>query len=239
MHRQQLAVWLLAISLFTVSRCWAETIELVTYYPAISSTDRLHSNRTTTGTPYAPATVPDANVPDGTLLVSGTIGIDTTTPRTNPPNGSATGNLDVNDVWVRTANNGTGGWLSALLSSGGSGGPKFISPAKFSFEIPWPQTPSYSTSWNISSFVPSTAKAVILSAECQNLTNLSIYVNGGFATAIPLMRMLSTTSFSSNYSGFVVSDQIVCPISPARTLIFSGAGPATWFFYVYLVGYFE
>ncbi len=63
---------------------WADTSEFVTYYPTATSTtfDRAHANRMTIGTPYQPSTVPTTLVPDGTLLVSGKIGLGTTAPAT-------------------------------------------------------------------------------------------------------------------------------------------------------------
>ncbi len=75
-----LAVGLIAGSAF------AETIELVTYYPVNVSTgqmetDRLHASRATIGDdPYSLTNPADANLPDGTLLVAGSVGIGTANP---------------------------------------------------------------------------------------------------------------------------------------------------------------
>ncbi len=68
---------------------WADTSEFVTYYPTTTSTtfDRAHANRMTIGAAYQPSNVPNANVPDGTLLVSTRLGLGTSTP-------SAAFNLD-------------------------------------------------------------------------------------------------------------------------------------------------
>ena len=50
------------------------------------------------------------------LFVGGTgnVGIGTASPTSapSPANGSATGNLDVNDAWIRAANGGAGRWAS-------------------------------------------------------------------------------------------------------------------------------
>jgi len=57
----------------------AETIELITYYPAPggagSTFDRAHANRMTVGDAYNRTNVPDANVPDGYFFVSQRVGI--------------------------------------------------------------------------------------------------------------------------------------------------------------------
>jgi len=46
-----------------------------------------------------------------TILQDGNVGIGTTSPKGDAPNGQP-GNLDVNDVYLRAANGGTGGWVS-------------------------------------------------------------------------------------------------------------------------------
>jgi len=49
-----------------------------------------------------------------TVQSNGNVGIGTTEPTTEEnPYGSTTGNLDVNDVWLRDADGGTGAWASA------------------------------------------------------------------------------------------------------------------------------
>ena len=64
---------------------WAdETIEMATYVPAPASSspefDRLHSKRATIGDAYKPAILPDSTIPDGSLFVSGNVGIGTPNP---------------------------------------------------------------------------------------------------------------------------------------------------------------
>ena len=77
---------LIAFSLLLLlpSLAQAETIELVTYYPAPSGrnvdTDRLHTGRATVGNPYSLMNPTDANLPNGTLLVAGRVGIGTDAP---------------------------------------------------------------------------------------------------------------------------------------------------------------
>ena len=78
---------------------WGDTMEIVTYYPAPTSSDqvevnRLHANRATIGTPYSPANVPTAAIPDGNLLVFNRIGIGTIVPGTK---------LHVNDLNMTVA----------------------------------------------------------------------------------------------------------------------------------------
>ncbi len=57
----------------------AETIELVTYYPAPgggnASTDRLHTGRATVGDPYSLTSPADNTLPNGTLIVATSLGI--------------------------------------------------------------------------------------------------------------------------------------------------------------------
>ena len=59
----------------------ADTVELVTYYPAPGGgnvdTDRLHASRETIGDTYSLMNPTDANLPDGTLLVADSVGIGT------------------------------------------------------------------------------------------------------------------------------------------------------------------
>ena len=75
---------LLATGGLLTALAWAETLEMVTYYPAPSAAggdfDRLHANRATIGQDYNRANVPDADVPDGHLFVFDRIGVGTTTP---------------------------------------------------------------------------------------------------------------------------------------------------------------
>jgi len=68
----------------------------------------------------AAAANPDA-IPNSDLYVEGNVGIGTTTPHIPAPN-SLTGNLDVNDVWIRGAGDGAGAWASEATNSHNSDG---------------------------------------------------------------------------------------------------------------------
>jgi hypothetical protein len=62
---------------------------------------------------YRQATFPDGSIPANSLIVAeGDVGIGTTAPRTPAPNGLI-GNLDTNDIWLRS----TGTWLSSSSAS--------------------------------------------------------------------------------------------------------------------------
>ncbi len=78
------AASLLLVAGLAARVAWAETIEMVTYYPAPApgenNIDRLHANRATIGDAYNPANVPDNQVPDGQLFVFDRVGIGTITP---------------------------------------------------------------------------------------------------------------------------------------------------------------
>jgi len=88
---------------FPVFWCWiavgfmpsafAETVELVTYYPAPggadTDTNRLHARAATIGPPYS-LTNP-ATLTDGTLLVADAIGIGPGFTAASPAGGSARG----------------------------------------------------------------------------------------------------------------------------------------------------
>lgn len=54
----------------------------------------------------------------GAGIFEGNVGIGTVTPQSPAPN-SQSGNVDVNDVWVRSANSGAGQWVSQMASSNG------------------------------------------------------------------------------------------------------------------------
>jgi hypothetical protein len=58
---------------------FAETVELVTYYPAPGGgnveTDRLHASRATIGDTYSLTNPADPNPPDGFLLVEDRLGV--------------------------------------------------------------------------------------------------------------------------------------------------------------------
>jgi hypothetical protein len=72
-------------------------------------------------------TVNWANVPDMTVK-AGSVGIGTTTPQFPPPNGGA-GNLDVNDVYIRSTNT----WVSQSVSTH----PNTIPPCEWSPDSRW------------------------------------------------------------------------------------------------------
>lgn len=67
------------------ARLLAETIELVTYYPATAGgnleSDRIHAGRVTIGDPYSLDNPADADLPNGTLLVADRVGIGTPAPQ--------------------------------------------------------------------------------------------------------------------------------------------------------------
>lgn len=96
-----------AIGGFLVVVLWvaaasAETTELVTYYPASASAGDSHVRSLTVGTDY------QSDSPgDGVALISKQLGIGTVNPAAPAPNGQA-GNLDVNDIFLRSINR----WLS-------------------------------------------------------------------------------------------------------------------------------
>jgi len=73
-------VGLLSVVLLVSAVAFAETIELVTYYPSSATVgqveaNRLHAGRATVGAPYSMTNPADANLTDGTLLVSDRVGI--------------------------------------------------------------------------------------------------------------------------------------------------------------------
>jgi len=111
MNRVGYRVWcgIFLVSGAFAALAWAEdAIEATSYVPV--PPDRLHANRGTIGSAYRLESVPDNSVPNGNLLVSGNVGIGTTSPRSNPPNAAAAGNLEVNDIYLRAMNR----WASQL-----------------------------------------------------------------------------------------------------------------------------
>ena len=64
-------VFFLCVLFFPADSVFAETVELVTYYPSEASTDNLHVNTLTVGAGYAGVTP----LPDGTALFTGPVGI--------------------------------------------------------------------------------------------------------------------------------------------------------------------
>lgn len=86
MTRRRMLRWYLPLLLLCIpaSPLFAETIELVTYYPSPASenleTNRLHAGRATVGNPYSLTDPADADLPNGTPLVAQFLGIGTPTP---------------------------------------------------------------------------------------------------------------------------------------------------------------
>ncbi len=76
----------------------SESLTLQTYYPSPLG---IYSQVTSTGE---------------TILArdGGNVGVGTTNPKSPTPSGSTSGNIDVNDIWVRSANGGAGTWLSGV-----------------------------------------------------------------------------------------------------------------------------
>lgn len=70
---------LAALALFLPASAGAETIELVTYYPAPGEgnvdADRLHAGRATIGDPFSLLDPPDGDLPNGMLRVADQVGI--------------------------------------------------------------------------------------------------------------------------------------------------------------------
>ncbi len=106
----------------------AESVEIVTYYPAPATvTDDLHVRRTTIGNTYKALNFDDplAPVADGTLLVEGNLGVGIVSGAppvfAAAPNTQTTGNLNVNDVYLRSANSGAGAWASQSANGGPAG----------------------------------------------------------------------------------------------------------------------
>jgi hypothetical protein len=108
------------LSLFSLSFP-AETITITTYYPSpFGSYRELRAQRMAIGANYSGSAycwspeactnqITDNNV---NLIVEGNVGIGTANPTSPAPNGQP-GNLDVNDIYLRSK----GMWASNLLSS--------------------------------------------------------------------------------------------------------------------------
>ncbi len=119
-RRQPLWIGLAVLSLLPAP-ARAEQVEIVTYYPSPSATtDDLRVKRATVGSDYKALNLDDplATIPDGTLLVEGSIGIGTSRPPLTAPDGSTAGNLNVNNIFVRSLNGGVGAWVSEALAGG-------------------------------------------------------------------------------------------------------------------------
>lgn len=114
--------WLMALGLLaTPVIVLAETIELVTYYPApAATTDDLKVRRASVGTTYQTLNFDDPLTPvaNGTLLVEGNLGaglIAGAAPTfTGGPGGATSGLLNVQDIFLRSV----GVWASEALAGG-------------------------------------------------------------------------------------------------------------------------
>jgi hypothetical protein len=97
-----------------------ETLTITTYYPSPTGIyNRLATTTLGVGDNDGSGTLDAADAPDpatnpGDVWIAGDVGIGTITPQLPAPNGNP-GNLDVNDVYLRS----TGEWLS---QAGGGGG---------------------------------------------------------------------------------------------------------------------
>ncbi len=84
-----------------------ETITITTYYPSpFGIYNELRAKKMAIGASYYNPAGTSINDP-ADLIVEGNVGIGTTSPHSVPPNGN-TGNLDVNDIYLRA----TGNWMS-------------------------------------------------------------------------------------------------------------------------------
>lgn len=143
------------------------------------------------------------------LSVGANVGVGTTVPQTtSPQNNVAAGNLDANDVFIRS----TGRWAS----QGGGGGPKFITPVTVyssTGAAAW-------TTFDASGSIPAGATAVILEAE--GVTSFTLATNDIY---IRVRRDASSPSYillraylNDHRLGW--GGQGVFPITAARTFQF-------------------
>lgn len=121
---------------------FAESVEIVTYYPSPSTTtDDLKVKRASVGPDYKTLNFDDslAKIEDGTLLIQRSLGIGLSAaapvpfktapdPSGQSPKNGLLGNLDVNDIWLRS----TQSWASQAF--GADLAPPH--PYDVSFEIP-------------------------------------------------------------------------------------------------------
>ncbi len=108
--------------LLAATAAWAEQVEIVTYYPSPSATtDDVRAKRMTVGSGYKALNLDDplAPIADGTLLVEQSVGVGAPVPfKTAPdpsgksPKNNLLGNLDVNDIWLRS----TQSWASQAFA---------------------------------------------------------------------------------------------------------------------------
>jgi len=92
--------WIIFFLLLTcVVYAQDESVTITTYYPSPYGVYReLRANQMTIGSAYMKNAVSDGN-----LFVSGNVGVGTASPVITAPNGKITGNMDVNDIFLRGA----------------------------------------------------------------------------------------------------------------------------------------
>jgi hypothetical protein len=121
-----LAVGLL-ILVFSYAPCFSQSrledkITITTYYPSpYGSYNQLQTNTLGVGDNDGDGGLDSGDVPNpttnpGEVWIKGNVGIGTMSPNSPAPNGQS-GNLDVNDIWVRSANNGSGEWFTRAVST--------------------------------------------------------------------------------------------------------------------------
>ena len=154
------------------------------------------------------------------ITTTGNIGIGTTAPQpTSPTNNISVGNLDTNDVYLRSA----GRWASQT-----TGGPRFIAPVVV-YNNAGNTGIVTATQYNAATAVPVGATAVILEAEASTAT-----IQYGAPAAARIMIQVGTSSYrllvgrSNIFSNPCVvswSNQGVFPISSNRTFSYSISSP--------------
>ena len=148
----------------------------------------------------------DANDVHMVITSIGNVGIGTTTPETtSPANSESTGNLDANDVYLRSFPP-AGLWMSQLMA------PTWTPIDKPNLPLPgWilPYTTGTTNSWAIPGVVDASAKEILvyvhISTELSDsaTTFFRIYTQDGsvqytfylFARSFPTMRMMNSETF--------------------------------------------
>ncbi|MDP3730772.1 MAG: hypothetical protein Q8R14_04540 [Candidatus Omnitrophota bacterium] len=107
---------IILMSIAVAAAVSADEVTLTTILPDPSQTV-LQGKKGAVGATYSSSTtLPDASIPASSLLVEGNIGVGATsplyTPKTDASHNSG-GNIDANDVWIRTANT----WASTASAS--------------------------------------------------------------------------------------------------------------------------
>ncbi len=125
--KKVLAMGICLFFLGIITLCAQESITLTTYYPApFGVYQELRSSRMAIGANYISQpdycwqgtctnqinASTDLLVEDA-LRVDGNVGLGVD-PRSPSPDGLTKGNMDVNDIYLRAANNGSGQWVSKL-----------------------------------------------------------------------------------------------------------------------------